>query len=572
MNPIATSEGVDFNDIRVETPDVEKVSAAYTQLREDWEAGPDARARLAVFREWDALRRRLASWQAMTKLRFDQDTTSAERKAQREHLDEISPKLTALETEMQRLLLASPHRKDLEDALGSHLLKLWEADITSFTPAIEADLTQESNLESRYTELMAGARLEIDGKRVNLAGIEPYTQSPDRAMRHRAQLARAEFFAAHAAEFDRIYDELVRVRHAMATKLGFSDFTGLGYKRMHRVDFDQADVERYREQVARHIVPLADEIVRRRGKALGLAETAYWDEGQSSPSGNPGPEGDHDWIVARGREALAQVHPEIGEFYAMMVERRLVDLRNRDGKAGGGYCTGFPDYGMPYIFANFNGTHGDVHVLVHEMGHAFQDWRSRTLPAYDYLTPTYESAEIHSMSMEYLTAPFMERFFGHDAERYRRQQLEDALLFLPYGVSVDHFQHLVYAAPDTSPAERHRMWQQVEARYLPWRRYGDLTHFASGGLWQAKEHVYHVPFYYIDYTLALCCALQFWVRSREDYEQAVADYIALCARGGEAAFRDLVRSANLSSPFEDGTLARVAAAASAALGLGQPIS
>jgi len=566
VNPIAASAGVDFKDIHVETPDVEKVAVDYRQLRERWEAASAAPARLAVFEQWDALRRRLASWQALTKLRFDQDTTSTERKAEREHLDEISPKLTALETEMQRLLLASPHRKDLEDRLGAHLLKLWEADITSFTPAIEADLTHESNLESQYTELMAGARLAIDGHHVNLTGIEPYAQSPDRALRHRAQLARAKFFAAHADEFDRIYDELVSVRHAMARKLGFSNFTGLGYRRMHRVDFDQAEVERYREHVVRHIVPLAKKIVQRRGDALGLTELAYWDEGLSSPTGNPAPQGDHDWIVAQGREALAQVHPEIGDFYGMMVERRLIDLRNRDGKAGGGYCTAFPDYGVPYVFANFNGTHGDVHVLVHEMGHAFQDWKSRSLPAYDYLTPTYESAEIHSMSMEYLSAPFMESFFGRDAERYRRQQLEDAVLFLPYGVSVDHFQHLVYARPEAGPAERHRMWQEVEARYLPWRRYGDLAHFAKGGFWQAKEHVYHVPFYYIDYTLALCCALQFWVRSRENYEQAVTDYIALCARGGEAAFKDLVRSANLSSPFDDGTLARVASAAGAELG------
>ena len=566
MNTVsATDQGVDFRNIQVETPDLETITAAYRRLHASWDAARDQQARRAVFDDWDALRRRLASWEALTRLRFDQDTKDVQRKAAREYLDELSPKLTALETDMQREILASPHRKDLEEQLGSHLSALWEADIAAFAPEIEADLTDEAHLEAQYTELIASAELEIDGKRVNLAGIEPYTQSTNRDMRHRAQRVRSEFYASHAADLDRIYDELVHLRHAMARKLGFANFISLGYKRMHRVDFDQADVERYRDQVLRHIVPIATEIMRRRAKALGLSEIAYWDEALASPSGNPTPKGDHDWVVARGHVALAKVHPQIGDFYAMMIERELVDLKNREGKASGGYCTGFPDYGVPFIFANFNGTHGDVHVLVHEMGHAFQDWKSRRLPAYDYLTPTYESAEIHSMSIEYLTAPFMEQFFGPDAERYRRQQLEEAMTFLPYGVAVDHFQHLVYAQPDAGAAQRHEMWKQMEARYMPWRHFGDLAYWAKGGLWQSKEHIYHVPFYYIDYTLALCCALQFWVRSRQDYNSAVADYVALCARGGQAPFKELVRSANLVSPFDDGVLATVAAEAQAAL-------
>ncbi len=566
MNSVsAPQRGVAFDSIRVERPELDKVAALYRSLREQWESASDAAGRLAAFAQWDALRRRLASWTALTRLQFDKDTTNAAYKAEREYLDEISPKLTALETEMQRLLLTSPHRSDIERQLGSHLLMLWEADVAAFTPAIEADLTREANLETQYTELTAAARLNIDGNEVNLAGLEPYIESTDREVRHRAQHVRDGFFAAHGGDLDSIYDELVRVRQQMARTLGFENFIELGYKRMHRVDFDRAEVERYRELVVRDIVPVAREIVEQRRAALGVPELMFWDESIASPAGNPAPKGDYDWIVAKGREALGHVHPEIGDFYRMMIDQGLVDLRNRKSKAVGGYCTGFPDYGVPYVFANFNGTHGDVHVLVHEMGHAFQDWKSRRLPAFDYLTPTYESAEIHSMSIEYLTAPHMEAFFGGEAERYRRQQLEDAMLFLPYGVAVDHFQHLVYSEPDASPAQRHAMWQSMEARYLPWRRYGDLAYFARGGMWQAKPHIYLSPFYYIDYTLALCCALQFWVRSRADYAGAVADYVALCARGGEAAFKDLVRSANLASPFEEGTLARVAAETRAAL-------
>jgi M3 family oligoendopeptidase len=565
VNPVTIEQAVDFEEIQEQAPALDQVAAEHKRLHAAWQAAADATQRVEVFERWDALRRRLWSWQALTRLRFDQDTRDAHRKAAREQLDELAPKLTALDTEMKQMLLASPHREDLEQRLGRHVFALWEADVATFTPAIEPDLTQEAQLEAQYTELTASARLEIEGATVNLTGIEPYLQRPDRDLRHRAQVVRSEFFARNADEFDRIYDELVRMRHAMARKLGFENFIGLGYKRMNRVDFDQQDVERYRDQVVRSIVPLAHDIVRRRAHAQGLAEATFWDEEMSSAAGNPAPHGDHDWIVDRGAEVMAEIHPVLGKFYDMMIQRRLVDLKNRDGKAGGGYCTAFPSYGVPFIFASFNGTHFDAHVLVHEVGHAFQDWQSRMLPACDYLSPTSESAEVHSMSLEYLAAPFMERFFGADAERYRRQQLEEAMLFLPYGVAIDHFQHLVYATPEATPAQRNLMWQQMEARYLPWRRYGDLAYWAQGAYWQAKQHVYHAPFYYIDYTLALCCALQFWVRSREDYGRAVADYVALCGRGGEAAFGDLIRSAGLSSPFEEGSLARVAAEARAVL-------
>lgn len=124
-------------------------------------------------------------------------------------------------------------------------------------------------------------------------------------------------------------------------------------------------------------------------------------------------------------------------------------------------------------------------------------------------------------------------------------------------MAVDHFQHLVYAKPEATPQERHLMWQQMEARYLPWRKYGDLNYLNKGGLWQEKQHIYCSPFYYIDYTLAGCCALQFWVKAEENYSQALAEYIALCDHGGSASFRELVQSANLISPFEAGALTQV---------------
>jgi hypothetical protein len=154
------------------------------------------------------------------------------------------------------------------------------------------------------------------------------------------------------------------------------------------------------------------------------------------------------------------------------------------------------------------------------------------------------------------------------AERFRRMHLIGALAFLPYGVCVDHFQHEVYAHPDAGPEERHAMWKRLEAVYMPWSDYGDIGFLVKGGRWQAKAHIFGSPFYYIDYTLAQCCALQFWVWSRKDYRGAFDAYAALCARGGSAPFQALVRGAGLVSPFADGALAGVVREAEAVLGAG----
>ena len=517
------------------------------------------------FGKWDALRRDWKSWANVTRLRYTQDTRRDEFREAQNELDRRAPGVTALDASLKRRFLSSAERPRLEEGLGSQAFALWDADVRAFSPAIAADLVRESALSREYTELLATASVPFAGEERSLGGLGPYLQDPDREVRHAAERARWAAFEERAPRLDALFDELVRLRDGMARALGFASFTELGYRRMRRVDYGPADVARYRAEVERVVVPFAHELVRTSGAAAGMERVYFWDESALGVEKRVAPLGDRDWILAQTRVALAAIDPALGEFVDMIVERELLDLDNRPGKALGAYCTQFPTRRVPFVFANFNGSRSDVRTLMHELGHAFQAWRSRDKEAIDYLSPTLESAEIHSMSLEYLSWPQMERYFGAGATAYRREHLLDAMLFLPYGVAVDHFQHLVYEHPSATPAERHAMWQEMERRYLPWRAYGDLAFPAKGGLWQEKRHIYVAPFYYIDYTLALCCALQFWVRAESERDATLDAYVALCTRGGEAPFGELVRSAGLSSPFEPGVLANVVASARAAL-------
>ena len=545
-------------------PSDRALEAEYAEITASLAASPNVDGWRDAFGRWDGVRRVWKSWANVTRLRYTQDTRRDDYREAQATLDRRVPHVTSLDTALKHRFLAAAARPELEDAFGEQAFALWDADVATYDDAIASDLVRESELAREYTELLATATVPFEGEERSLGALGKAFGDPARETRHAAQRAFWSAFDERAERLDDIFDRLVRVRDGMARTLGFDDYVGLGYRRMHRVDYGPDDVARYRDEVARVVVPFAHELVRRHGASAGLDRVAFWDESALGTQTRIAPLGDQSWIIARTQEALEAIDPELGAFARVLIEGQLFDVDNRPGKALGAYCTNFPTRRVPFVFANFNGSRADVRTLMHELGHAFQAWKSRDKAAVDYLTPTYESAEIHSMSLEYLSWPQMERFFGDDAGAYRREHLLDAMLFLPYGVAVDHFQHLVYERPGATPAERHEMWREMERRYLPWRDYGDLAYPAKGALWQEKRHIFVAPFYYIDYTLALCCALQFWVKAAGDRDAALEAYVKLCARGGEAPFRELVRSAGLRVPFEAGALESVVTAASAA--------
>jgi M3 family oligoendopeptidase len=550
-----------FTDITEPRPTKATLTEAYAAINATLDRADNA----VALADWDRLRRHYDTWSALVHLRFAQDTTDPTAKADRDYADALSPEAAELEVALKRRLLAMA--PEVAGITGQHALRLWETDITTFDPAIKPDLEEQSRLTARYTELLASANLTFAGQTLNLAGIGPYQEDPDRDTRHQAERTRWSFFEANAAELDDLYDQLVKLRHGMARKLGHQTFTPLGYRLLRRVDYGPDDVARYREQVLQHVVPLVARLLEARRARNGWDRLRFWDEALIDPAGNPRPIGDHDVLVERAQAMFDGMDPRLASFYRIMRQGGFMDLKNRPGKAGGGFCTSFPTAGVPFIFANFNGTNNDIGVFTHEMGHAFQNWESRHQPGVDYLWPTMEAAEIHSMGLEFLTFPGIGQLVGEAAaDRFRRMHLIGALAFLPYGVCVDHFQHEVYANPEASPAERHAMWQRLEKLYLPWSDYGDLEFLRKGGRWQAKPHIYGSPFYYIDYTLAQCCAMQFWVKSRQDYPATLEAYVRLCGRGGSAPFQDLVSSAGLVSPFADGALADVVREAEAVLG------
>jgi M3 family oligoendopeptidase len=326
---------------------------------------------------------------------------------------------------------------------------------------------------------------------------------------------------------------------------------------MLRSDYDAKMVANFRQQIKDFIVPISQQLYARQAKRLGLEKLKYYDEDYKFPSGNPRPTGSPDQILEGGDQMYRELSPQTNRFFRFLRERNLLDVSAKDGKATGGYCTYIERQRAPFIFSNFNGTSGDIDVLTHEAGHAFQVFSSRHFSIGEYRWPTYEACEIHSMSMEFFTWKWMPLFFGEQTEKYYFAHLGGALQFLPYGVAVDEFQHIVYENPDLTPAQRNAEWRKLEQKYLPQRDYDGIEFLENGGFWQKQSHIFQHPFYYIDYTLAQICAFQFWKRDRENHTQAWGDYVTLCEAGGSKPFLELVELAGLRSPFHDGCVESV---------------
>lgn len=544
-----------FDNYQYHRPDLETLSSSFDQLLSDLEKAENPTAAVGFVRELDRHRRDFDTMYNLCYIRHSIDTTDNFYETENNWFDAHLPDFQQLNNRFYRSLLESKFQKEMEEIFGEQLFNIARMKLEVFSPEIMDDLREENRLATEYMKIKATAEFDLDGTSYNLSTIRAPMVDRDRHRREQAHRAQWAFYAEHRDRIESIFDQLVKVRHRIARTLGFKNFIELGYKRMLRSDYDANRVADFRQQVREQLVPLCTELYERQQQRLGLDRLTIWDEDFRFRTGNAAPQGDPAWIVARAERMYRELSDETHEFFQFMQERGLMNLVSQMGKATGGYCTLIDNYESPFIFSNFNGTSDDIDVLTHEAGHAFQVYESRALGVSDYAWPTYEACEIHSMSMEFFTWPWMELFFEGETEKYKFAHLAGALRFIPYGVAVDAFQHYVYEHPEATPAERNAAWRDLERQYLPQRDYDDIAVLNEGIFWQRQNHIFASPFYYIDYCLAEVCALQFWHRANEDRSSAWRNYLRLCRAGGSRSFLKLVELAGLRSPFERGTMA-----------------
>ena len=538
--------------------------AALTELLRGAAGFEDAERAYLQMNELES--RALHGMRTVAQIRRDVDTRDEFYDAEVKFYNRELPKVQALKQQWTNTLLKSPFRAALEEKYGSVPFLNAELQNRTFKPELVEALQKESELVSRYTKLIASAQIPFEGELRTISQMEPWKLSTDDKIRRAAWRAEGKWYADHGKELDAIYDELVQLRDSMGRQLGHDGYTRLGYDRMKRNCYTEQDVEKFRVAVQNYVVPLCKRIYMEQARRMGFEfPLSFADKDLAFRSGNPRPAGGTADILAAGTRFYSELSPETKEFWDLMMEREMMDVESKPGKAMGGYCTGVHTAGMPFIFANFNGTAHDVKVITHEAGHAFAFYVNRDRVPAEAKLPSLEGCEVHSMAMEFFAEPWSELFFGDDADKFRYTHLAERLCFIPYGTMVDHFQHIIYEYPEFGPKERHMVWQELLGLYMPWIRPDDIPFYGEGKSWQRQTHIYKMPFYYIDYCLAQTVALQFWAKIQEDRDAAWCSYMDYTKLGGSMFFTDLLDKAGLQSPFDPECLKNIAEKAKAFL-------
>lgn len=550
-----------FKDMKYERPDFEKIKAEITKLTEELQkSGNYEQARSAFLKEQELLCHVMTAAELVS-IRHSIDTRDKFYDDEQKLWNSTMPQLEEYLQQWNLTLLKSPFRPQFEEEYGKLMFTNGEIQLRTFVPEMIPMLQEENQLADDYESLLASAQIPFEGQVYTLSQMEPFMNDPDDERRLCAWKATGRWYKENQTRMDGIYDKLVHLRTDMSKMLGNENYLPLGYDRMTRNCYTKEDIARFREAVIRYLVPVASEIYKEQAKRLGKEyPMSPADCALAFRSGNPKPAGTPGQILEQGRVFYTELSPETEEFFNHMLDNGMLDVLSTEGKASGGYCTEIVDYKTPFIFANFNGTDGDIGVITHEAGHAFEVWMNRDRIPVDYHWPSMEACEVHSMSMEFFAWPWTDGFFGDDSRKYLYTHLAGAIKFIPYGTVVDHFQHSVYENPDWTPRQRHDEWKRLLGIYMPWIRLdGEIPFFSEGEDWQLKHHIYSSPLYYIDYCLAQTVALEFWSMIQEDVNKAWDKYMTYTVLGGSKTFTELLADAGLVSPFDEECLKKVCA-------------
>ncbi|MBO4423395.1 MAG: M3 family oligoendopeptidase [Clostridia bacterium] len=547
-----------FSEMPYERPNGKELMERTEALAERIKNASGADGIIEIIKEYDKIRCGFFTQMEIAYIRNTVDTRDEFYDNEKNYYDEFMPEYEEKDHLFMLALAGSPYREELEKTISPVVFKNIELQLKGFDPKIIPLMQKENKLCSEYVKLNASATVQIDGKTLPLTKLGPYKQSDDRNVRREAYQKEGEFFDAHREEYDRLYDELVKVRDEQAKALGFDNFVPLGYIRQMRNCYDWEDVGRFRDQVVDVIVPVCDKIKEAQRKRIGVEKLKIYDDAYLFPDGNPKPHGEPDELLAAAKKMYNAMSAETAEFIDAMFDMDMFDLLAKEGKAPGGYCTSVDGYKMPFIFSNFNGTAADVDVLTHEAGHAFAFYTAaREIPFSMMRDPSLDACETHSMSMEFLTSDYHELFFKEDTKKYELSHAEDAITFLPYGCMVDHFQQIVYTHPEYTPEQRNRVWAELEQRYLPYLDNDGLPMYGRGARWQRQHHIYEMPFYYIEYCMAGTLALQFFSLWLSDKEEAWKKYVEFVRQGGTKTFIELAHDSGLYSPTDGGSICRI---------------
>lgn len=477
------------------------------------------------------------------------DDTAVE-KRYLDFIETIEPLSRAWEHKLDEKLLACEHRSSLPSDRYAILWRQVETRVAIFREENIPLHTEDDKLRQQYQKLVGGMTIRHDGEERTMQQMNRYLELTDRAARQDAWEKIAAKWGEAREEIERLFDEMVRVRHRIGANAGFASYRDFMFKDMGRFDYGPADCAAFAESIAEIVVPAARHLAEMRKRQLGVDRLRPWDMEVDPEGRDPLAPFEGAARLIEGCERIFdRVDPLFGDQFRQMQRGKLLDLESRKGKAPGGYMNTFHGRRLPFIFMNAVGTQRDVGTLLHEGGHAFHSFAARNEPLVELREAPIEFSEVASMAMELLALPWLDAFYGEaDHRRAKSDHLDKIVRFFPYMAKIDRIQDWAYTRPAHTRDERRAAWRALSERYGGWVDYAGYE-AARDFDWHRKQHPFTVPFYYVEYGIAQLGALGVWLNSRQDYQNAVARYRAGLALGGARPLPALFEAAGVRFDF-----------------------
>ena len=502
--------------------------------------------------EWSHLDALLSDTYTRVTVAYHLDTADeAKQAAAEKFLTDIYPRLMEAEQPLKQKLIAS----GFDDPAYGVMLRRFRNEVELFRQENVPLLAEVEQLSLEYQKIMGAMMVEFEGKELTVQQLRPYLLKTDRDLRERAWRAGRECQMQSREALHDLFDRMLKLRHQIALNAGFANYRDYMFRSMGRFDYTPDDCKAFHAAIEAVIVPAVAQRLARRRAQMGLEHLRPWDTSVDPLGREPlAPFEDVQVLIDKVGSIFRRVDPALAGYYQTMASEGLLELDSRKGKAPGGYCTPLHLRKRAFIFMNAVGVHDDVQTLLHESGHAFHDFEMGGLPLIWERDIPMEIAEVASMSMELLAAPYLSEFYSQDeVARARIEHLEGTVAFLPYMAVVDAFQHWIYENPEHSHAERDAQWNALMQRFMPGVDWSGLE-AERESYWQRQLHIYEVPFYYVEYGIAQMGAWQVWRNSLADPVRALQAYREALALGYTRPLPELYAAAGASLALGDKAL------------------
>lgn len=529
-----------------------------TLLRRDLPDAPAIEAWLKDYSELSAVMSEYGSRRNIAHACHTDD--DAIEKAYLHFVENIAPKLAPLGNDLRDKYLKAPGLSQMDPQRYDILTREWKAAFELFREANVPLQTKVTKLNTEYDKLIGAMLVDYDGKTQTLQQLARYQEETDRAVRQETWELSANRRLQDRETIDRIFQDMFELREQMAANADCENYLDYSWKSWQRFDYSPGDCRDFADAIEAVVMPRVAALDEQRKAALGVETLRPWD-GAVDVRGRgplrPFPSDDPQAMVRGASEIFRKVDPSLAEDFATLKFGPNLDLESRKGKRAGGFQSSLSESKQAFIFMNAAGTQRDVDTMLHEAGHAFHYmWASRAERLTFLTHAPIEFCEVASMSMELMGCDHYGVFYGDEdqAHRAKRKQLEGIIRFFPWMATIDMFQHWLYTHPGHDIAARTDAWKQISGRFtspvVDYSGYEDTV----AHRWHAQLHLFHIPFYYVEYGIAQLGALQLWKKYQDNPAAALRGYRDGLSLGGTKPLPELFAGAGIKFDFTRGTL------------------